>query len=70
MLALCKNGHVTGYRKCGTCGADRTTEAIGLGKVVTPKHLLDKQSEFHKLRNSTKLGTGCQGPNKINNINY
>jgi len=71
MTSLCVNGHVTGRRKCGTCGADRTNQRVGLGFVSTPKHLLDRsESEWWKIRHETRAFGGPKGPNKVHNGEY
>jgi len=40
MLGLCKNGHLTGQRHCGQCGADRHQKLKGEGRVTIPRHEL------------------------------
>lgn len=68
MLGYCKNGHLTGQRHCGNCGADRVPSDIGTGKVLTPAHQIDRNtSELRKLRRATQFGGRIQGPNKVSN---
>lgn len=68
-VGLCSNGHITGYKKCGTCGEPRGTDGIGTGKVLVPKHKLDRsQSEVWKARCATASTSGTQGPNKVANF--
>lgn len=41
-LKICKNGHVTGYRHCATCGTDNVRPTTGDGRVEVPRHELRK----------------------------
>jgi hypothetical protein len=43
-LKLCKNGHLTGYRHCATCGTNSTTPVSGDGFVQVPRHELRKEN--------------------------
>jgi hypothetical protein len=36
-IRVCKNGHVTGYRHCGTCGAD-ASGVLGGRRQPVPMH--------------------------------
>lgn len=62
MTGLCKNGHVTGQRKCGTCGADRVPNShVGLGRVNV-KHQRPRdangRNELDELRRETRVSRG------------
>lgn len=74
MIGICKNGHMTGQRHCGTCGEDRGWPSLGSGgsgKVLVPRHERPRdengRNELDALRRSTRHGTGIQGPNKTSN---
>jgi hypothetical protein len=72
MIGICKNGHMTGQRHCGQCGADREMNEPGDGRVLLAKHELPRQPEdwLRKLRRDTQIGSGAQGDNQINNVSY
>lgn len=59
MLGTCKNGHITGYRHCGTCGADRIPAVIGTGSVIVPRHKIDRDRDtLRKMRRDTAIRGG------------
>lgn len=78
MLGLCSNGHLTGQRHCGTCGADRGKQAM---EYTEPRHMSRKarrrESEalrqqgllnYDQTRRETAIGPSVRGPNKIANV--
>jgi hypothetical protein len=76
MIGICANGHMTGSRRCGQCGADRKRRMEpGDGKVLLAKHQLPRgphgeEDWLRQLRRETQVGSGPLGPNKIGNISY
>ena len=73
MLGICTNGHMTGSRRCGLCGADRESWAPGNGAVAVAKHAIVKGPIEHPdrlLRRETRVGSGPLGPNTIRNVSY
>jgi hypothetical protein len=71
MIGICKNGHMTGQRHCGTCGADRKQFSPGAGEVQVERHErpCDEhgKNELDALRRSTRHASGPLGPNKTAN---
>lgn len=55
MLRVCSNGHLTGYRKCTTCGSDKSAR---LGDRRTPVYLThEDMKDLRQLRAETRLAT-------------
>lgn len=38
MLKICANGHLTGYRHCGTCGTDEVRAYDGPRRTEVERH--------------------------------
>lgn len=74
MIGICKDGHVTGQRHCGLCGADRipgTMGTVAAGVVQVQRHERPRdengRNELDAIRRATRHNTRAQGPNKFNN---
>ena len=64
MVALCRNGHLTGYRKCTMCGADRVPNLTqGSGTVLVKSHQRPRdengRNALDELRRETRVLAGC-----------
>ena len=65
MLRICTNGHLTGQRHCGTCGAD-TPQIVKGPSVVRGPVKRDKNGHnyYEQLRQETRIGGNSKGRSK------